>query len=119
MDKVTITFLADDFNPSKQKEIIDILEQYGSNIDMTMRDSNEDEKLPNQKKYHLVGMIVNLILDMSVKGATDNEMNMAYRYLNVVLKVDVTLKDSSEAYENNNIRELRQKYEQHNPKKED
>lgn len=83
-----------DFNPSEQYKYHDGM------------------KVMNGKhKQKEMGVVSNLITDMTLKGATDAELARAIRYSMCVIDAEKHKLDYKQCYKDNNIEELKQKYQ--------
>lgn len=59
-----------------------------------------------------MGVISNLITDMTIKGATDEELTRAVKYANTVIDADKHNLDYKRSYAENDIESLKKKYQQ-------
>ncbi len=64
-------------------------------------------------KQREMGIVSNLITDMTIKGATDDELAAAVRHSMVVIDAVKHKLDYKQSYEDNHIEELKQKYQKH------
>ena len=81
-------------------------------------DPKEQYKLPdgvpaikNRQKQIEMGKVSNLITDMTLKGATDDEIVRAVKHSMVVIDAEKHRLDHKRSYEENGIRELKIKYQ--------
>ena len=58
-----------------------------------------------------MGRISNLITDMTLKDATEDELARAVRYSNTVIDAEKHHLDYKKSYSDNNIAELKEKYQ--------
>ena len=58
-----------------------------------------------------MGMITNLIMDMTLKGASDDELSRAVKHSMVVIDAEKHNLDHKASFKDNNITELKQKYQ--------
>ena len=80
----------------------DYINQYGMKI----------RPMKNTQKE--MGVISNLITDMTLKGATDEELARAVRHSMVVIDAEKHHLDYKDSEKQNGINELKQSYQQHN-----
>ena len=68
-------------------------------------------KMSNKTKQMEMGKVSNLITDMTIKGATDAEIVRAVKHSMVVIDAEKHHLDYKKSYEDNNIAELKIKYQ--------
>lgn len=67
--------------------------------------------LGNQQKQREMGKVTNLITDMTIKGASDDEVCRATRFSMVIIDAEKHKLNWQQAYKDNDIRELKKKYQ--------
>lgn len=75
------------------------------------RDGKEYKIMKNTQTE--MGIVSNLITDMTLKGATPNELAAAVRHSMVVIDAEKHKLDYKQSYEDNNIAALKKKYQGH------
>lgn len=108
-------------NPLKGLEDFDSKVEYGCDEHKKGEDGKE-HYFRNGKEYKLMskeqtqiqmGIISNLVTDMTLKGATENEMAAATRHAMVVIDAEKHHLDYQQSYKDNNIASLKRKYQGH------
>lgn len=105
--------------PFTELEGFDTKSSYGPDPKQSYKDENGvDHYLRNGKEYKLMtntqnemGRISNLITDMTLKGATDDEKIRAVRHSMVVIDAEKHHLDYKQSYADNGIDELHKKYQ--------
>ena len=69
--------------------------------------------MSEQQKQREMGVVSNLITDMTLKGATEDELAAAVRHSMVVIDAVKHKLDYQQSYEDNNIEALKKKYQKH------
>lgn len=69
--------------------------------------------MSEKMKQREMGVVTNLITDMTLKGATEDELAAATRHSMVVIDAVKHKLDYKQSYEDNNIEALKQKYQKH------
>lgn len=82
-------------------------------VDYAIPDGNPEKRPIMSKSYtqKQMGMISNLITDMTLKGATDDELERAVRHSMVVIDAAKHKLDYKQSEKDNGIAELRKKYQ--------
>jgi DNA-binding CsgD family transcriptional regulator len=70
-------------------------------------------KKAGRKKQILMGDVSNLLTDMTIKGANDDEIARAVRHSMVVIDAEKHGLDFKRSYDENGIRQLKEKYQGH------
>lgn len=69
-------------------------------------------KILGSTKQKKMGEVSNLITDMTIKGATDDELERAVRHSMVVIDSEKHHLDYKQSYKDNNIKELKKMYQE-------
>lgn len=69
--------------------------------------------MSDQLKQREMGIVSNLITDMTLKGATEDELAAAVRHSMVVIDAPKHKLDYKQSYEDNHIEDLKKKYQKH------
>lgn len=77
------------------------------------RNGIEYKHISEDYKQIQMGVVSNLITDMTLQGATDDEIARAVKHSMVVIDAYKHDLDYSQSYKDNNINELKQKYQKH------
>lgn len=108
--------------PLKGLEGFDPKDQYGPDISKTYEDEKGNKHYFNKEGYEYkimnntqneMGRISNLITDMTIKGATDEELARAVRHSMVVIDAEKHKLDYKSSEVQNNIKGLKKKYQAH------
>lgn len=106
----------------KGLEGFDPKETYGHDPSKTYKDSKGNEHYFNKAGYEFkvmkntqneMGRISNLITDMTIKGATNDELARAVRHSMVVIDAEKHKLDYKSSYVQNGIEALKKKYQSH------
>lgn len=108
--------------PLKGLEGFDPKDKYGPDTSKTYKDEKGNEHYFNKSGYEYrimnntqneMGRISNLITDMTIKGATDDELARAVRHSMVVIDAEKHKLDYQSSEIQNNIKGLKKKYQAH------
>lgn len=96
-----------DFEPKAYKHDVE---------EITLPDGSKEYRYPykvmtKENKGRQMGEITNLITDMSLQNAKDEELVRAVKHSMVVIDAEKHKLDYEKSYEDNNIEELKQKYQ--------